>query len=153
MITKIKQKLISIYNKRNQLRDVRVLGLCLFLVIVLLISWSGVKTVQSNYALQKQITQLNQENKIQQLKNDDLALQNEYLNTDQYFELSARQNFGLGSSGETELLVPSSVALAQLAPLPNSTVPSAGAYNHQSRFEKNFRAWMDFFLHRQTFTN
>jgi cell division protein FtsB len=153
MITKIKQKLADIYSRRHQLRDIRVLGLGLFLLIVILISWSGVKTIQSNYALQKQIAQLTQENKVQQLKNENLSLQNEYLNTNQYLELSARQNFGLGAPGETELLVPKSVALAQLAPLPDLAAASSNASNHQSRYEKNFHAWIDFFLHRQSATD
>ena len=149
MLTKIKQTLTGIYGRRSQLRDIRVLGLGLFLIIVLLISWSGVKAIQSNYTLQKQIAQLTQENKVQQLKNDNLSLQNEYLNSDQYLELSARQNFGLGASGETELLVPKSVALAQLVHLPNLTAASSSVINHQSTYAKNFHAWMDFFLHRQ----
>jgi cell division protein FtsB len=149
MTIKIKQKLVEIYNRGSQLRDVRVLGLSLFLIVVLLISWSGCKTIQSNYTLQKQITELTQENKVQQLKNDDLALQNEYLSTNQYLELSTRQNFGLGAPGETELLVPEGVALAQLVPISNTTT-STNATNHQSGYEKNFHAWIDFFLHRQT---
>jgi cell division protein FtsL len=153
MITKIKQNLIEIYNRRSQLRDIRVLGLGLFLLVVILISWSGVKTIQSNYALQKQIAQLTQENEVQQLQNDNLSLQNEYLNTNQYLELSARQNFGLGAPGETELLVSKNVALAQLAPIPDLTTTSSSASGHQSRYEKNYHAWINFFLHRQNATD
>ena len=138
------------YSKRAMLRDPRVLGLFLFLVIVLLISWSGVKTIQSNYTLQKQISELTQENQVQQLQNSNMALQNEYFNTNQYLELSARQNFGLGAPGETELLVPKAVALAQLAHLPGQSTVAASANTHQPQFEKNFNAWIDFFLHRQT---
>ncbi|HUC87778.1 MAG TPA: septum formation initiator family protein [Candidatus Binatia bacterium] len=149
MITKIKQKLTELYARRHQLRDIRVLGLSLFLVIVLLISWSGVKAIQTNYTLQKQIAQLTQENKLQQLKNEDLNLENEYYNTNQYLELSARQNFGLGDSGETELLVPKNVALAQINPIPN-LMPGSGSLNvPQTGYEKNLHAWIDFFLHRQ----
>jgi cell division protein FtsB len=153
MFTKTKQKIIDMYEFRKQLRDIRVLGLCLFLIIVLLISWSGVKTIQSNYELQKQISQLTQEDKVQQLKNEDLALQNEYLNTNQYLELSARQNFGLGDTGETELLVPKNVALAQLVVLQNMPSTATVTTNNQSRFGKNFHAWVDFFLHRQPVSN
>ncbi len=149
MLTKIKQTFNELYSRRHQLRDVRVLGLLIFLIIVLLISWSGVKAIQSNYVLQKQIAQLQQENKVQQLKNEDLALENEYYNTNQYLELSARQNFGLGDPGETEVLVPKNVALAQLVPLPNLHKTTASTDAPQSTYDKNLHAWLDFFLHRQ----
>jgi cell division protein FtsB len=150
MLTKSKQKLSEIYGRRAQLQDVRVLGLFLFLIIVLLTSWSGVKTIQSNYSLQKQISQLTQENQIQELKNNDLQLQNEYYNTNQYLELSARQNFGLAAPGETELLVPQSVALAQLVPVSNQAPTTTATTLHQPTYQKNFNAWIDFLLHRQT---
>ena len=39
----------------QRLNDIRFTGQVLFVVLVLLISWSGVKTIQSNYGLQKQI--------------------------------------------------------------------------------------------------
>ncbi len=148
MFEKSKQKLIEIYNKRDQLRDPRMLGLVIFLVIVLLISWSGVKAIQRNYALQKQISTLTQENQVQQLKNNTVALQNEYYNTNQYLDLSARQNFGLGEPGETEVLIPKNVAMAQLAKIPQPTGTLQTTNQHQSTIERNFNAWVDFLLHR-----
>jgi cell division protein FtsB len=83
------------------LRDVRNVGLLVFTVIVLLISWSGVKSIQTNYGLQKQIVRLTQENEVRSLQNTNLALQNRYLDTPQYLEISARQNLGLAAPGET----------------------------------------------------
>ena len=130
----------------RQLRDVRVAGQVLFVIIVLLVSWSGVKAIDANYQLQQQIATLNEQNKLQQLENNNLKLQNDYYNSNQYLELSARQNFGLGAQGETELVVPKSVALAYTvsepkppAPKPNSEPPA---------FQRNIQAWVNFFLHR-----
>jgi cell division protein FtsB len=94
------------------LRDIRNVGLLVFTIIVLLISWSGVKSIQTNYGLQKEIARLSQENQVRQLENTNLALRNDYYNSNQYLELSARQNLGLALPGETVLLVPKSVALA-----------------------------------------
>ncbi len=135
---------------RNGFHDVRLAGLLMFLVIVLLISWSGVKVIQSNYALQQQIAQLQQENAVQALKNDNLKLQNEYLNSNQYLELSARQDLGLGAPGETELLVPRSVALAHIVNLPDSGASSSPPSSHQPTWQRNLQAWIDFYLHRST---
>jgi cell division protein FtsB len=134
------------------LRDVRNVGLLVFTVIVLLISWSGVKSIQTNYGLQKQVASLAQENQVQALENADLALQNQYLDTPQYLEITARQNLGLGSPGETELLVPQSVALAHTVKQPGSTA-AASAVPKQPFWQRNFESWVNFFFHRDSSTN
>lgn len=131
------------------LRDIRNVGLLVFVVIVLLISWSGIKTIQANYTLQKQIAELKQENQVQSLQNTNLQLQNQYYGTDQYLDVTARQNLGLGSPGETELLVPKSVALAHTVKQPDATAAEAKSA-HQPFWQRNFEAWMNFFLHRQS---
>lgn len=133
----------------EQFHDIRAIGLAIFGIIVLLVSWSGAKAIQTNYDLQKQISQLQQENQVQQLENNNLKLQNEYYNTDQYLELQARQNFGLGLPGETELLVPKSVAMAHTVNLANQTSQSR-ASSKQPFYQRNFEAWINFFLHRQS---
>lgn len=132
----------------KRLSDVRFAGQVVFVVIVLLISWSGIKTIQTNYSLQKQISALRQENDVQKLKNTNLALQNQYLNSNQYLELTARQNFGLANPGEKEVIVPEAVALAYTsdAAMPLQA-PSADA--HRPGYQRNFESWVDFFLHRQ----
>ena len=99
----------TIYGVK-QLRDVRVAGQVLFVVVVLLVSWSGVKAIDTNYQLQQQVATIQEQNDVQQLENNNLKLQNDYYNSNQYLELLARQNFGLGASGETELIVPQNVA-------------------------------------------
>ena len=144
---------IKNYSQRfrwTSANNVRFFGQLLFLIIVLLTSWSGVKTIQSNYVLQQQIATLKQQNQVQQLKNDNLALQNEYYNSDQYLELSARAEFGLGQPGETELLVPQNVALAHISSSAKSSSANTKPNAHQPWYEQNFQAWMDFFLHRPT---
>lgn len=125
-------------------RDVRFLGLLVFLVIVLMISWSGVKVIQTNYQLQKQISALNQENAVDQLKNTNLSLQNEYYNTNQYLELAARQNFGLALPGEKELIVPKDVALAHAPALPADQQPGAQPTDKAPFFVRNLRDWREF---------
>ena len=130
------------------LRDVRVAGQVLFVIIVLLVSWSGVKAIDTNYTLQKQITALQQQNELQQLENNNLQLQNTYYNSDQYLELSARQNFGLGKPGETELVVPKEVALRYVVATPEQTVTPANPVEPPV-YQRNIQAWVDFFLHRK----
>ena len=147
-------KIKNYYSKFSwkSLRDLRTTGLLVFLVIVLLITWSGIKTVQSNYGFEKQVATLRQQNQIQQLENTNLQLQNEYYTSNQYLELSARQELGLGLPGETELIVPKNVALAHLATIPTPADINSGP-NSKPWFERNFQAWIDFFLHRPNSTN
>jgi cell division protein FtsB len=134
----------------NQLKDVRVLGLLAFVVIVVLVSWSGVNVIQTNFNLEKQVSKLQQQNQVAQLENNNLKLQNEYYNTDTYVELTARKQFGKGAPGETEVIIPKSVALAHTVALPELGQKStAKAVPAKSTYQQNFEAWMNFFLHRQ----
>ncbi len=131
------------------LRDIRNVGLLVFTVIVLLVSWSGVKSIQTNYGLEKQIAELRQEVAVQKLKNTNLALQNQYLGTSQYLDVTARENLGLAKPGETELLVPEKVALAHTVKQPGATSTSA-AVPKRPFWQRNFQEWINFFLHRDT---
>jgi cell division protein FtsB len=132
----------------RRLNDVRFVGQVIFVVVVLLVSWSGIKSIQTNYGLQKQITALKQQNDLQKLQNSNQALQNEYYKSNQYLELSARQNFGLAAPGEKEIIVPKDVALAHAAKLPKPTTADL-AKEKQPAYQRNFESWINFFLHRQ----
>ena len=140
-----------IFEYAGDLRDVRVAGLVVFLVVVLLISWSGIKVIDTNYSLQKQITRLKQQNELRQLEDNNLKLKNQYFNTNQYLDITARQEFGLAAPGEKVLVVPTNVAMAHtqnILTLEQQT--KATTVNHQPAYQRNFQAWMNFFLHRQT---
>ena len=138
----------------RQLTDLRNVGLYIFALIVLGITWSGVKTVQSNYQLQKQIATLKQQNNVVYLVNANTALQNQYYRTDQYLELAARQNFGLAAPGETVLLIPKSVAMKYVDPslATTTSVPSA-VVNGPTGVAKNLEDWRDFLLGRKLFSD
>jgi len=151
-VQKLQGYIKAAYSYLLRLRDVRVAGQAIFIVIVLLVSWSGVKSIDTNYALQKQIAQLQQQNTVEQLQNNNQKLQNDYYNSDQYLELSARQNFGLAAPGETELIVPKDIALSYTTPLPTPAT-TKDINNDAPFYERNIQAWVDFFLHRQPATD
>ena len=131
----------------QRLGDVRFAGQVLFVVLVLLISWSGIKTIQTNYGLQKQITALKQQNDLKRLENTNMALENQYYQSNQYLELMARQNFGLAAPGEKEVLVPEKVALAYTTNIPVTETEEVIA--KPPAYQQNLQSWIDFFLHRQ----
>lgn len=134
----------------RRISDVGFVGQLVFVIIVLLTSWSGIKTIQTNYGLQKQITALNQQNDLQKLENDNLALKNEYYKSSQYLELAARQNFSLAVPGEKEVIVPESVALVYTIDLPKIDTKADDAKAAPPAYQRNFESWRDFFLHRQS---
>lgn len=143
--TGYKEKFLS---SAHRLSDVNFMGQVLFVCVVLLTSWSGIKAIQTNYGLQKQISALNQQKGLQKLQNQNLALKNEYYKSSQYLELAARQNFSLAAPGEKEIIVPESVALAHTVDVPEPS-DTQTAETASPAYQRNFEAWRDFFLHRQ----
>lgn len=136
--------------------DVRNIGMAVFAAIALLVTWSGINVVQSNYDLQKQISGMQQENEVKKLENENLKLQNQYLNTNEYLELAARRHFNKALPGEKLLVVPKSVALAHTIDfvLPKAEMPAAQQRNKPAGsgpwYERNFNSWLEFLLHRQS---
>lgn len=149
MLDKIKNNEKKILGWLAQLRDLRVVGLLLFLAILLLVSWSGVKAIETNYDLQKEIAALKQQNAVKKLANENLRLENDYYETPQYLELAARRDFGLAAPGETVLNVPKSVALSFTVDLPKPEEPESQPETEEPTWQRNFQAWLDFLFHRQ----
>ena len=152
MQNKIPPKIVkygtNVQQFAERLRDPKFAGMMLFLVVVLLISWSGVKSIQTNYELQKQIAGIQQQNEVSKLKNNNLDLENQYYKTDTYQELQARLNLGLAAPGEKEIVVPKAVALSYTVAPPKPVVTTKPS-DKQSGTQRNFQAWVNFFLHRQ----
>lgn len=147
MFTKIKTTILD-YIVPN-LRDVRFLGLISLGVLVLLTSWSGMRIIEVNYSLQKEIAALSAKNQVRQLENENLRLKNQYLNTDTYLELTARQQFNKGAKDEKLILVPKEISLSKAPILTLQTVaPQATEPVNTPKYLINLRAWRDFFLHR-----
>lgn len=144
MFEKIKNVITHPYTQ--QLKDVRVLGLLVFCIIALLVTYSGLGAIQTNYVLQKQIARIEQENQIRELENNNLRLTNEYFNTDQYLELQARRQFGKAAPGETVVLVPRNVALHYTVDTPKDSDATQQDKPHKPAYQRNFEAWMDFFF-------
>lgn len=131
----------------KNLRDVRILGLHVFVSIAILVTWNSVGVIQTNYELQQQLSRLQQENRISKLENDTLRLRNQYFETDQYLELAARKQFSKAAPGETLLLVPQQVANAQgFDEL--DLEPTEEKSSQKPRYQQNFEAWMEFFFRR-----
>lgn len=143
MLENIKTKIVTF---AKSLTDLRVLGQVFFAIIVLLISWSGVKAIQANYELQKKIVRLDQQVEIHRLENENLKLQNRYLETDAFLELAARRQFGKAAPGETLYIVPKKVALAHVS-VPPARIKEQASSKKPS-YQENLEAWSGFFFRK-----
>lgn len=142
------QTVKDLVNK-YQLNDVRTIGLIIFCLIVVGVTWSGAKAIQLNFALQKRVSAIEQQNDVLELENQTQKLKNEYFKTDEFKELEARRVLGKALPGERVYIVPEQVASAKLK---TSEKVEAQAISEpevqRSKTQQNFQDWMDFFLGR-----
>ncbi len=113
---------------------------------MVLVSWNTVGVIQTNYDLQKRLSRLEQQNEVYNLENENLKLKNEYYNSDQYLELTARKQFGKAAPGERVYIVPKNVALEHTVELPKPKEQAPEVANPKPMYQRNFEAWMDFFF-------
>jgi cell division protein FtsB len=147
MLDKIKR--LEYKHYIHELRDVRMVGLLAFGVVVVLVTWSSISVIQTNYELQKQISKLDQEVDLGELENSNLKLRNQYFDTDQYLELQARKQFNMAAPGEKMLIVPKNVALAHTIDTDKKTnQESVTSEIDKPFYQANFEAWMDFVFRR-----
>lgn len=139
----------SKYKKRIEpFIDVRVFGLIIFGVIMVLVSWSGLKVLQTNYELEKKISQLSHRNTVQQLENENLKLKNKYLESDQYLELTARRQFNKAAKGEKLYLVPKEAAMSSTANIPTEKPNTTKSDLPKSKYQENLDDWRNFLFNR-----
>jgi cell division protein FtsB len=135
----------DIINKLKTFNDTRVFGLLAFGVVALLVTWSGIKVVQTNYELEKKISVAKQRNTVEQLENENLKLKNKYYESSQYLELSARRQFGKAAPGEKLYTVPENVALSKtIDAAPQVAGASITNVIKKSKLHQNFSDWMNF---------
>lgn len=80
------------------------------LLVALLIGsswvWSTVDAIQRNFTLQQQVDAANQQIAVQDLENKSQQLENQYYQSNEYLELSARARLNKASPGEHLLILP-----------------------------------------------
>lgn len=147
MIPKINTS--DLTKKARQLSDVRIVGLLAFGIVVLLVTWSTLNVLQTNYDLQKKEAELRQKNQVRKLENENLKLKNVYLETNEYLELTARRQFNKAAPGEKLYIVPKEVAMSRTVELPKTQEQIAKEQTLQkSKYHQNLNDWLDFLLNR-----
>lgn len=140
MLTKIKDFLAA--KKMRSLFNASSLGTYVIGIVALSVAWSSIKVIQRNYQLLKQISTLEQQVAVAEVRVENQKLQNQYYQSDAFLELAARRQFNKAAPGEQLLIVPKSVALAKV---PDVTVPTAStAETEQPQKLSNWQAWLQF---------
>lgn len=139
---------IKIQEKIKLLSDIRVIGLLAFGVVSLLVTWSTMNVLQTNYELQKKQNELRQKNQLQKLANENLKLENTYFNSDEYLELTARRQFNKALPGEKLYLIPKTVAMSKTVNLPKTEKQEQQEKEKSKpKYQQNLQAWHKFFFH------
>ena len=146
MVDYIQEKIEILKKKLNDkgLYDVRLVVLVVVGLIAVSVFWNGAKIIQRNYELTQKVAEIQKENEVIELENRNKELQNQYLATDEFAELTARRVFGQASPGERVYIVPEEVALASLDQSSEEEVEN----NNGSSRRSNFEAWMDIYFGR-----
>lgn len=140
MLEKIKKH----QNKLKIFQDVRALGLMVFGILMILLTWSGVKVAQTNYELAKKMSVERQKVQIAQLQNQNLKLKNQYYESDQFLELASRRQFGKALPGEKLYIVTDEVALKYTKEQPSEATEAKKSEKPKPRFITNINKWVEF---------
>lgn len=144
----------TLQNKIQQLKqllqdkglyDIRVLYLIGIGLIAISVFWNGAKIVQQNYELAQKVRQIEQENEVLKLENQNKELRNEYLNTEEFAEITARRIQGKAAPGERVYIVPKDVALNSLSEEERSE-NNESKVDEKPQYQKNFEAWMNIYF-------
>lgn len=109
------------------------------LLVALLITaswvWGTVGAIQQNFLLQQQVDSLAQQISYQDLENQTLVFENQYYQSDEYLEVSARDHLSLANPGEKLLILPPTTVHDSTSASPSSTPISK---------RTNFQQWLYF---------
>lgn len=110
------------------------------LLVALLITatwaWGTVEAIQQNFVLQQQVDSLGQRIAYQELENQTLQFENQYYNSREYLELSARTHLNKANPGEKLLILPPPTVSDQHGAIQPVTTPITQ--------RSNFQQWMYF---------
>ena len=130
---------MQIHLKKNfSFNDLLLIG-ALFLAFGL--GWNTISAMQRNYRLQQKYDRLAAEVELQELQNQNLRYNIEYLKTDDYKELAARDKFNKALPGEHLVYLPNNAAATQ-APVAKTSVKQQAT--QQKGWQANVKAWWEF---------
>lgn len=123
----------KILTKKLSLRLITIFGL----VFVVFIVMGLVREIINRYGVNKEIEKVKIEIEMLERKNKELAGLVEYLNTDSFKEIQARQNLGMQQEGETVVSIES---------MPDNVNEQMAFVNEGEREKSNMEKWWSYFF-------
>jgi hypothetical protein len=102
--------------------------------------WGSLSVMQRNYNLQKELDDKSRQLVLAQLDTENAKLEQNYYHTEEYQELAVRQQLGLGTPGESVLILPPNSAAVETASKKTVTIESST----KPVAETNLKQWLDF---------
>ena len=128
----------AIYKAKRYLTTNNIVAL-IAAVLVLSWVWGSIGMMQRNYTLQKNVDDKKREVELLSLQVETLKFQQNYLKSDEYKELAAREKLGLVMPGEKVLILPANSPVAKDSGMTeNATVEVSPP--------SNFELWLNFLL-------
>jgi len=118
--------------------------LAVALVIAAGWTWGTISSMQTNLTAQRAFEEQQRQLELTKLEVATLQYQQNYYESDEYKDLSARTYLGLVSPGEKVLVLPKNTTAAQQNVLVDTTKPIDGVASTQVNEGSNFSQWMDF---------
>jgi cell division protein FtsB len=106
-------------------------------------AWSTIEAIQRNFKLQQQVDALTQQIAVQQLENKSQQLQNQYYQSSEYLELSARERLNKAQPGEKLVILPPNTVAVQ-------PEPTAQTIEAPITSRSNFAQWMYFLFGKKS---
>lgn len=125
------------YQFRHKYLTTNNIVVAIGLVIAAGFIWSSLDVMERNYTLQKELDDKSRELIVAQLDEASAELEQRYYKTDEYKELAVRQRLGLGSVGESVLIL-SDDSTTKTSDAPASATAIA------TEQKGNFWQWVDF---------
>lgn len=100
--------------------------------------WGTIATLQKNFQLEQQVSSLDQEIEVAELRTQNVRYEQNYLRSDEFLELEARKQLNKAAPGETVILLPRVDVPDEPATTPIAAPDSS-----------NFQEWIRFFFGRK----
>lgn len=127
-------------NQQKRFRiSSNLIVLAAFAVLAISLVWNTTEAIYRNYDLQQQVNELEAELEVMELRNQNLAFDVAYYNTETFLELEAREKFNKIKPGEKIVLLEKNT---------EPEIDNSSSSNSEVDQSSNKQLWFDFLMGR-----
>ena len=141
MMQNIKNKLHTAIELAKRASRPDIIAAVIIAVTVVGVTVNTTAVIMQNYQLEREVRVMQQKVVVAEIELETQKAKNQYYGTDYYLDIAARKQLSKGSAGEKLIIVPKSVALAQL---PSDYLSSKKTESVDESNLPNYRKWQQF---------